>query len=183
MQVALGLPEPRVFSLLPRLKLVQAGVQRTHALRKSGPVKVRLPITPLILKKMRENWSSGVIDIDTTMLWAASVLCYLVLCYFGFFRSGEITVPSQSAYQPGTHLSRRDVALDNPTEPAMIRVILRRSKTDQLGKGVAVFVGKTGCDICPVSAVAAYMVARGNPIFQIQRWKTSNKIKVHPCRS
>ena len=52
-------------------------------------------------------------------------------------------MPSQSAYQPGTHLSRRDVALDNPTEPAMIRVILRRSKTDQLGKGVAVFVGKT----------------------------------------
>ena len=176
MQVTLGLPEPRAFSSLPRLKLVQAGVQRTHALRKSGPVKARLPITPLILKKMRENWSSGVIDIDTTMLWAASVLCY-----FGFFRPGEITVPSQAAYQPpGLHLSWGHVALDNPTEPAMIRVLLQRSKTDQLGKGVEVFVGKTGCDSCPVSAVAAYMVARRNqqgPFFKFKDGRPLTKSK------
>ena len=90
-------------------------------------------------------------------------------------------MPSQSAYQPGLHLSRGDVALDNPTEPAMIRVILRCSKTDQLGKVVEVFAGKTGCDICPVSAVAACIwVTRGNqqgPFFKSKDGRPLTKSK------
>ena len=31
MQITLGLPEPRAFSSLPRLRLVQSGIQRTLA--------------------------------------------------------------------------------------------------------------------------------------------------------
>ena len=31
MQITLGLPEPRAFSSLPRLRLVQSGIQKTHA--------------------------------------------------------------------------------------------------------------------------------------------------------
>ena len=46
MQIMLGLPEPRAFLSLPRLRLVQSGIQRTHAQRSSSPTKIRLPITP-----------------------------------------------------------------------------------------------------------------------------------------
>ena len=29
----------------------------------------------------------------------------LCLCYFGFLRDGEITVPTEAAYDPGEHLN------------------------------------------------------------------------------
>ena len=66
-----------------------------------------------------------------------------------------------SAYDAGRHLSWGDVAIDNIQSPSMVKVILKRSKTDQLGKGADVVVGKTGCSLCPVSALLAYMVRRG----------------------
>lgn len=157
MQVTLGLPEPRAYSSLPRLRLVQTGVARTHRDRQVQPTRVRLPITAAILRRMKKQWGEGIGDFNITMLWAASVLCY-----FGFFRAGELTVPSVGAYREGKHLSWGDVAIDDPAKPATIRVLLRHSKTDQLGKGVEVFIGMTGDDICPVAAVASYMVARGN---------------------
>lgn len=59
-------------------------------------------------------------------------------------------------------MSWGDVAIDNPQAPQTIRVKLKRSKMDQLGKGVEVFIGKTGCPLCPVAGVVAYMVARGS---------------------
>jgi hypothetical protein len=72
------------------------------------------------------------------MLWAAACLCF-----FGFFRSGELTVPSAQGFDPTIHLSWGDVAVDNPTNPTAIRVLLKRSKCDQFGKGVSVFIGRT----------------------------------------
>lgn len=173
MQVTLGLPEPRAFSSLPRLKLVQAGVARTHKDRITKPLRVRLPITPAILRAMKEQWQARVVDEDILMLWAASVVCY-----FGFFRAGELTVPSLAAYQKAKHLSWGDVSIDNPARPSAIRVFLRRSKTDQLGKGIEVFVGETGNDICPVAAAASYMVARGSkegPFFMFKNGQPLTK--------
>ena len=79
MQITLGLPEPRAFSSLPRLRLVQSGIQRTHAQRSSSPAKIRLPITPAILRKIQEQWSAKSSDLDILMLWAAAVLCFFWL--------------------------------------------------------------------------------------------------------
>ena len=56
------------------------------------------------------------------MLWAAACLCF-----FGFFRSGELTFPSAQGFDPTIHLSWGDVAVDNPTNPTAIRVLLKRS--------------------------------------------------------
>lgn len=166
MQVTLGLPEPRAFSSLPRLKLVQAGIQRSHAERVTHPPNIRLPITPTILLKMQQVWSSSASDQDTIMLWAASVLCF-----YGFFRSGEITTPTANAFNAKKHLSWGDVTIDNPQDPKVLRVTLKFSKTDQLGKGAEVFIGKTGCTLCPIAAVTAYMVARGNQPGQFFKFK------------
>ncbi len=52
MQIVLGLPEPRAFSSLPRLRLVQAGIQRTYAQKTPIRTRIRLPITPAILAKI-----------------------------------------------------------------------------------------------------------------------------------
>jgi len=155
MQITLGLPEPREFSSMPRLRLVQSGIQRSHASQLS-PVKVRLPITPAILLKLKEHWSPQRSDADILMLWSAATLCF-----FGFFRSGEITIPSLTSFDTSKHLAWGDIAVDNLDDPQTIKVHLKKSKTDQLGKGVDVYIGKTGCFLCPVAAMMYYLSVRG----------------------
>lgn len=90
------------------------------------------------------------------MLWAASTLCF-----FGFMRAGELTVPSDNSFDESCHLSFRDVAVDSLTNPKILKVRLKTSKTDPFRVGVDIFVGRTGTQLCPVAAVLAYMTARG----------------------
>ena len=98
------------------------------------------------------------------MLWAAATVCF-----FGFFRSGEITAPSLTAFDPSVHLSWGDVAVDDRTHPTSLRVHLKRSKCDQFGAGVDVHIGRTASPLCPVTAILAYMASRqgaAGPFFQ-----------------
>ena len=44
----------------------------------------------------------------------------------GFLRAGEFTVPSADAYDPASHLSLSDVALDSHTNPSMDRLVLQQ---------------------------------------------------------
>jgi hypothetical protein len=44
----------------------------------------------------------------------------------------------------------------------MVKIHLKQSKTDQLGRGVDIVVGRTDSDLCPVAAILAYIAARGN---------------------
>ena len=100
------------------------------------------------------------------MFWAVAALCF-----FGFFRSGEITVPSEKGYTAKVHLSWGDVRIDSQETSAILLVFLKKFKTDQFSKGARVFVGKTGCSLCPVAAVMNYMAARGTsegPFFQLK---------------
>ena len=149
MQVTLGLPEPREFSSLPRLRLVQMGIS-THTLNS-------LPMTPMILLRIKILWSIKAADYDVIMLWAA-----VCLCFFGFFHSGEITIPSGWAFDSKIHLSWGDIAVDDVSNPSALRIHLKRSKVDQFGKVVQVYVGKTNDDLCPVAAVLVYIAVRGS---------------------
>ena len=44
----------------------------------------------------------------------------------------------------------------------MLKFHLHQSKTDPVGNGVDVVLGKTGCNLCPVAAVLSYVSARGS---------------------
>ena len=171
MQITLGLPEPREYSSLPRLRLVQAGIKRVHSQKAPLAIKLRLPITPAILRQIHSLWSARIKDADILMLWAA-----VTLCFFGFFRSGEITVPTEKAYKPVMHLSWGDIAVDKAEEPKTLQVRLKRSKTDQLGRGAKILVGRTGCTLCPVAAVLGYIAARGNVEGPFFRFKNGNPL-------
>lgn len=72
---------------------------------------------------------------DGNMLWAAAALCF-----FGFLHSGEITIPSDSSFDEGAHLSFHDVTVDCLSHP---RVHLKASKTDPFRVGIDNFIGKT----------------------------------------
>ena len=100
------------------------------------------------------------------MLWAAACLGF-----FGFLRSGEMTVPTDSSYDPAVHLSRNDVAVDNAQKPAVLRVTIKQTKTDPFRKGIDLFLGKTATDLCPVTAMLNYLVVRGKqqgPLFMFR---------------
>ena len=115
-----------------------------------------LPNTLQHLSKLKQEWLSKGKYFDGTMLWAAASLCF-----FGFMRSGELTIPSESSYDMSAHLSFEDVSVDTVQNSKVLRIQLKASKTDPFRLGVDIFVGRTGNELCPVSAVLSYMVRRG----------------------
>ena len=63
-------------------------------------------------------------------------------------------------FNPAVHLAWGDVAISE--DGRALRVTLKRSKTDQYGRGVEIFIGSTGDSLCPVEAVRAYTAIRGS---------------------
>ena len=69
------------------------------------------------------------------------------------------------------HLAWGDVGIVNSTPPTRVRVVLRRSKTDQFGRGVTVWIGETRDEVCPVRAVMEYTACCGTtagPFFRLE---------------
>ena len=110
------------------------------------------------------------------MLWAAATLCF-----FGFLRSGVITVPSDSEFDDTAHLTFRDVAIDRLQAPSMLRVRIKASKSDPIRVGVDVVVGKVDGPLCPVSALLGYLLVRGagpGPLFRFEDGKPLTRIRL-----
>lgn len=150
----------------PLLELVLKGIKREQAKLGSLKPKERLPITPEILRRIRQVWERDSANPDMIMLWAACCTCF-----FGFLRCGEITVPSHQEYDPGYHLSYGDVRFDSTTHPTVADVNIKASKTDPFRHGVRIYLGKTDDDLCPVAALAAYLASRSpthGPFFRFQ---------------
>ena len=147
---------------MARLEQVLKGIKLVQA-KHNAKAKPRLPISLDILHKLRSVWLSNPSE-DTRMLWAAAAMCF-----FGFLRSGELTVPSITGYEEGAHLSFQDVSVDSLEAPQMLKVKIKASKTDPFRTGLDIFIGRTQCCLCPVTAVLTYMIRRGSapgPLFQ-----------------
>ena len=167
LHVAEGFGDPGI-SKMPRLEQVLKGIKSVQAKTTPRPEYMRMPITPELLKKMRQSWLKQELQEgnpwDSKMLWAAATLCF-----FGFFRSGEITVPTETAFDDGAHLTFDDVTVDCTRNPQLLKVKLKASKTDPFREGIDVFIGRTNNTLCPVAAVLDYMTLRGKgpgPLFK-----------------
>ena len=161
-QIGLGLGDPHMAEM-PQLEYVVKGFRRRAA---QGGGRPRLPVTPGILRSLKGVWSLEPDGFTASMLWAA-----VCLCFFGFLRSGEVVVPSDSGFDPTVHLCFEDISVDSCVAPASIQVFLKASKTDPFRKGVSLVIGKGSPELCPVAAVLDYMVRRGNatgPLFQFR---------------
>ena len=88
-------------------------------------------------------------QFESSMLWAASFLGF-----FGFMRAGEFTMTSPSKLPS---ICASDVAVDSHLAPSVLRIFLRKAKTDPFGKGVVIFVGRTNSPICLVAALLGYL--------------------------
>ena len=103
-------------------------------------------------------------DFDNIMLWAACCLAF-----FAFLRAGEFTVQAEEKFDPSTHLTPRDIEVDDLSNPTMLKIRIKKSKTDQWREGVDLYVGMTGNELCPVAAILAFMAVRGQdeaPLFK-----------------
>ena len=146
-QVHQGLGDPFRQSPMPLLEYVLAGIKRSQA-KAYTPPKPRLPITPDILARLREQWVHNPPPQDGYMLWAAACTGF-----FGFLRAGEFTVPSPGSYDKQVHLNLDDLAIDSHSTPSMVRIHIKQSKTDPFRQGTDVYLGATGTPLCPVQAL------------------------------
>ena len=84
--------------------------------------------------------------------------------FFLFYRSGEITVEQKNLYDSSCHLSYSDLTVNNPSDPSIISLLIKKSKTDQGRKGEKVYLGTMGDSQCPIAALQAYLSVReSNP--------------------
>lgn len=95
-------------------------------------------------------------DFNNIMLWAA-----FLICFYGFLRSGEITIPNAASYDPSVHLNLADIAVDNQQSPNILQIKLKASKTDPFRQGIDIHIGKTNNALCPISATLNYLAVRG----------------------
>ena len=103
---------------MPRLRQIIKGVQIDQARK----VKLHVPVFQLHhLYSTKLNMFGYPKDAppDRLMLWAASTTAF-----FGFCQSGEVTVSSEGSYDPQSHLSFSDLAVDQSTDPSMISILL-----------------------------------------------------------
>ena len=148
---------------MPLLVLALRGTKREQA---GLSKRTRLPITPVILEKLRRVWNRDPSNPDHIMLWAACCVGF-----FGFLRSGEITSPEVGEFDPGQHLTVKDVSVDRMENPTAIAVKIRQSKTDPFRHGATIYLSRTNLPLCPVAALLAYLVVRGNsdgPLFLVR---------------
>ena len=76
--------------------------------------------------------------------------------FFDFFRLGEL-LPDMGSNRPTSH---GDLAVDSHTDTRTVKIHLKKSKCDQFGKGADVYLGRTDLDLCPVTALLAYIETR-----------------------
>ena len=90
--------------------------------------------------------------------------------FFSFLHSGEFTCLSSSAFNEDM-LSVEDVYVDSHSDPLVVTVYLRRSKTDTFGIGAMVYLGQVDGPICPVKALQRNLGIHGQhpgPLFLFQ---------------
>ncbi len=164
LHIAEGFGDPSICGMA-KLEQVLKGIKSTQAKGVKKPT--RMPITTELLLKLKGIWVQGDgQDRDGCMLWAAAALCF-----FAFLRAGEMTVPSDTAFDDRAHLSFQDVAADSLKNPRTLKVRIKASKTDPFRVGVDVYVGRTDNTL---AAVLTYMAGRGpgpGPLFTFRDGK------------
>ena len=153
MQLSLGFPNPRDQASLPILKRVQEGIKRDRL--GTTPARVRLPVTPPLLRQLRQ-YLDATAHKERVAMWA--ICC---MAFFGCFRLGELLLESPNSFDQQYHLTWIHVAVDSQTDPRMLHIHLKQSKTDQFHRGADIVVGRKGTDLCPVAAVLSYIASRG----------------------
>ena len=102
-----------------QLQLVPKGLRKAKAQTRDSC----LPVTLLILHRIKKVLDEAPGKFNNIMLWAACCLSF-----FAFLQSGEMTVPTVSSFDPSWHLTPKDIAVDSVLHPTHIKVLIKGSK-------------------------------------------------------
>ena len=111
------------------LERVIRGVKRKQ---RTG-TRPRFLITAAILRRLHSLLN----HYSDSLFWASCCTGF-----FGFLRCGEFTTAS-SSYDPKTHLSLEDVKVDRTTNPTVVLLRIKSSKTYQFRRGHTIRIGAT----------------------------------------
>ncbi|XP_032220413.2 uncharacterized protein LOC116603397 [Nematostella vectensis] len=145
-----GFPDPLASRL--RLQRVLRGIKRTLG----TPPSSRLPVTTEVMSMIHKHLDLTL--FDHAMFWAACCLAYS-----GFLRASEFMVNSSSIFSPDLHLNVPDISVDSMSNPTMLRIHVKASKTDPFRKGTHVFICRAKPPVRAVEAVLGYLTRRGGP--------------------
>ena len=131
----------------PVIKLLIQGIQR------SMPAAYLTPKRQLITNNLLGQMLSQLdrdhrTHHDHRMLKAA-----ITLGFFGLLRVSEFTVPNQHGFNPDQHLTTKDTSMCKDS----LVVMIKKSKTDQRGKGCQINIGQTCTKWCPHIAMQSYL--------------------------
>ena len=111
---------------MPKLSQILRGIRISRATDcRAIPRPLRHPVTPEILRKIRQAWEQEGLNNDKIMLWAA-----FLLAFYCFLRSGEVCVVTRKTFDEHRDLTPQDIAIDNMSNPRMIKVHIKCSKID-----------------------------------------------------
>lgn len=130
LQISEGQSDPFQGAIMPHLECVLRVVKWIQAEIWVEGARACPPITPPLLRLLKEVWSSQGTVQNTKLIWAACCLCF-----FAFMHARELTVRDDRSYMymydPTIHLVVDDVAIDNPKRPSFlhVRITVKQSKT------------------------------------------------------
>jgi len=140
---------------LSRLKLVGAALKRESTANPKRPVRL------LMMRVIRDSLTLDI--FEHALAWGAMALAFFFLLRVGAYADDN----KRSLRDADISLCDGDGALLDWADPSPdldqtqeIIIILRDGKTDQRAEGKAVTQGRSGTDICPVTAVLALIRAR-----------------------
>ena len=131
-----------------RLQYVLRGIKRSQ----TKTTKIRLPILQEHMEMFYHLLHPfSVRNRDNSMIWAA-----MCIAFFGFLRTSELTV--NRLFNEEIHLGKGDIVFEPSfVSPERMIVNVKCSKTDPSRKGIKLTIGKTGKNVCAVSAVRHYL--------------------------
>ena len=127
------------------------------AKRGGGTLDNRVPITLNILTKLVQALDKICVSSYEISLFRAA----FCLAFFGFLRVGEFTSKSLTSCD-SRPLQFNDVDIIGVDGCRQVKMTIRQSKTDQLGKSVTLLLSETASPVCPLNALSNFLRVR-NP--------------------
>ena len=119
----------------------------------NGPSKQKLPMTQSILQKIRNRLDNS---YNSKLIWAA-----MTLGHFGLLRASEFSVPDNQPFNVSMHLTMDAVAFERLTDKTgVLRVKIKRSKTDKYNRGIDIYIGCSGDIVCAYCAMVDFLECR-----------------------
>lgn len=115
------------------------------------------PRTPIMLSTLGKI-VPGLFSVCSSHYESIMFSAAFTLAFFGFLRIGEFTAESKKDLCDRP-LQLSDIKISSPSP--MLRVTIRKSKTDQSGQSFTLFINKSkNTSICPVNAMKKYLLLR-----------------------